>query len=342
MIVRPEHPGRWAGSPIVLLALALALGIALACPAPPAEPGPRYQISVLRSRMVGAAMLRFDSATGRVWLQPMERRATPWKPLGDHSQAPSAGEPGRFELTTIPRGELVELLRFDTALGLAQLHDLTGEEPGWRDIDQTQGAARGPGAVEPGGPGRYSMQLARTNIGARMLRIDTRTGKAWTMPFNGIGGWMAVEDSADPYTTEDMRFPEGAPSLMRSMPVVPQPAKPAPEKATKTGKEPAAKPRPTGPSEGTAAPSAARSERAPAVAGAVPEEREEAALIESLHGDLPPEIRAWAATELGEQGRRDALPELRRAMSDPAPEVATAAARAVERLGGDMGAADAP
>jgi len=301
------RPGAWGVAPLVLCTLLLG------CPeAPePSAPDAPYELSVLRARRLGAAMLRFDTATGRVWLQAMERRATPWKPLGDHSQAASDGEPGRFRLTSVPRGELVELLRFDTALGLAELHDLTGEKGGWRDIDQTTGAAREPGRVERGEAGRYAMQLARTNVGARLLRMDTLTGETWTMPLNGIGGWLGIEESSDPYAVDDLRFPEGAPP--RRVPAERVPAQPMPRPGAPPGEKSG--------SDGDAA----------AAPGDEASERQ--ALVESLAGELPAEIRAWAAEQLGVQGHRSAVPQLRQALDDPEPSVAAAAADALELLG---------
>ena len=297
-----------------LAALLCCLGVG--CPAPPqpdAPPGSSYELSIVRARRLGAATMRFDSATGRVWLQPASRRSAPFKPLGDHSQAIRDGQPGRFELTTVPRRDLLELLRFDTSLGLAALHDLTGEKPGWRDVDQTTGDARGPGAVEPGDPGRYQLLLSRTNVGARILRVDTESGKAWTMPLNGIGGWLLMSESQDAYAVEDLRFPDGSPPLAGS---------PTPQIVRPAGRPSPVPPAPPSPE---AADPASPADTTPAPDGA--------ALIESLRGDLPDEVRAWAAGQLGSQGHRHALPELREALEDPTQVVAAAAADAIAALG---------
>jgi len=109
----------------------------------------------------------------------------------------------------------------------------------------------------------------------------------------------------------DLRFPEGAPP--RRVPAERVPAQPMPRPGAPPGEKSG--------SDGDAA----------AAPGDEASERQ--ALVESLAGELPAEIRAWAAEQLGVQGHRSAVPQLRQALDDPEPSVAAAAADALELLG---------
>jgi hypothetical protein len=205
----------------------------------------------------------------------------------------SAATESRFEVHPIyATGDGPSVVRFDTATGALQSASLVGGR-NWKPI--------GDAVVEAGRAGRFGFNFAQAkSVALTFIRVDTETGEVWRMAYPRERDWIAFRETGEQAAAPAPTRKPGPPQLRKAVPATNEAAKPAP-------KEPVARRlRP----------------------GASPDDID--AYVEGFESEnLPPEMRAWAAEQLGNVVSPEAVPPLVSALDSDDLSVVRAAIRAL-------------
>lgn len=190
---------------------------------------------------------------------------------------------------------------------------------------------------------RYKVSVIKSSS-PWLMRVDTATGRVDEFRLKGDRVWTTLRETAGDSAQADAagEEAEGAqPAVAKATPAPPPPARPPVAPAPK------AKPVRPGPPVEAAAPGPEALERPPEPI-TVDAQTEVEALTQALSKSNPPEVRAWAASQLGSFDASRSVPVLVETLKDGDATVVVAAIQALratgspEALGAIRGLVDHP